>query len=144
MYMLCLMKEQLTTKCLAGEIEVELLSWSRSEEVGHTSSKVTNVSRALAYKHTCMAGISHALLWLMKDAVGKELSEPWQTNLSTLFNPSQISKFWGFVVAQNQSKVSILGFVHLFSLSGFEIRLRKLSLTKSAIEISAGLPYSLN
>ena len=34
-----------------------------------------------------------ALLYLAKDAIGKELCKPQQVNLSTLFNPCQTGEF---------------------------------------------------
>ena len=56
-----------------------------------------------------MAGINHALLRFAKDAVGKELGEPGQINLSTPFNPGKTSEIRGFVVVHNELKVSISG-----------------------------------
>ena len=56
-----------------------------------------------------MAGINRALLRFAKDAVGKELGEPGQINLSTPFNPGKISEIRGFVVVHNELKVSISG-----------------------------------
>ena len=119
-----------------------------SEEIGHVSSKLMSLMCHMhqykTYRSIWQVSVAHSCAsWRMP--LGKNsVSLDRGALISTPFNPSQIlSEYWGFVVAHNQSKISISCWLRLRSsvlpLSGFEIRLRKSSLTKSTIETSVEL-----
>ena len=85
--------------------------------------------------------IDHVVLYLVKDAIGKELSVSLNKlafqPCSTPAKPVSSEAFSLLMINQKSAFQANQGFTGLLSLTGFDIRLRKSFMTKSVIEMSA-------